>query len=40
MSRTSVAGWTEQGASWLGGCCGTGPADIRALADTLAANAA
>ena len=35
-----VAGWTEQGASWLGGCCGTGPADIRALADALAANAA
>jgi len=35
-----VAGWTEQGASWLGGCCGTGPADIRALADALTANAA
>lgn len=31
-----VAGWQVQGASWLGGCCGTGPADIRALADALA----
>lgn len=26
-----VAGWTSAGAAWLGGCCGTGPADIAAL---------
>lgn len=35
-----VAGWTDLGASWLGGCCGTGPSDIRALTDALAALAA
>ncbi|MFP5342904.1 MAG: homocysteine S-methyltransferase [Candidatus Limnocylindria bacterium] len=28
----TVAGWTALGATWLGGCCGTGPADIAALA--------
>jgi S-methylmethionine-dependent homocysteine/selenocysteine methylase len=28
----AVASWTALGASWLGGCCGTGPADIAALA--------
>jgi homocysteine S-methyltransferase len=28
----TVAGWTAFGATWLGGCCGTGPADIVALA--------
>lgn len=33
----TVASWTAVGATWLGGCCGTGPADIRALADTPAA---
>ena len=27
-----VASWAELGATWLGGCCGTGPADIAALA--------
>jgi homocysteine S-methyltransferase len=32
-----VASWTDLGADWLGGCCGTGPADIRALAGALAA---
>ena len=29
---TAVASWTALGATWLGGCCGTGPADIAALA--------
>lgn len=29
------AGWTTLGAGWLGGCCGTGPADIAALARAL-----
>ena len=28
----AVQSWTALGASWLGGCCGTGPADIAALA--------
>ena len=28
----AVASWTELGARWLGGCCGTGPDDIAALA--------
>jgi homocysteine S-methyltransferase len=32
-----VAGWADRGASWLGGCCGTRPADIRALATALTA---
>lgn len=27
-----VAGWTAVRATWLGGCCGTGPADIARLA--------
>ena len=27
-----AAGWTASGATWLGGCCGTGPAEIAALA--------
>ena len=31
-----VAGWTTLGARWLGGCCGTGPADIAALSTALA----
>jgi homocysteine S-methyltransferase len=31
----TVAGWTSQGATWLGGCCGTGPADIARLAEAL-----
>lgn len=35
-----VAGWADLGASWLGGCCGTGPDEIRALATALAARAA
>ena len=35
----AVAGWADR-ASWLGGCCGTGPNDIRALSDALAARAA
>jgi homocysteine S-methyltransferase len=32
----TVASWTALGATWLGGCCGTGPADIAALAGNLA----
>ena len=32
----AVAGWRNLGATWLGGCCGTGPDEIRALADALA----
>ena len=31
-----VAGWTDLGAAWLGGCCGTRPDDIAALAAALA----
>lgn len=31
------ASWTTLGAGWLGGCCGTGPAAIAALAGELAA---
>lgn len=27
----TVAGWSDLGAAWLGGCCGTGPADIAQL---------
>jgi homocysteine S-methyltransferase len=33
----AVASWTSYGATWLGGCCGTGPTQIRALADVIAA---
>jgi homocysteine S-methyltransferase len=29
---TAVASWAAMGAAWLGGCCGTRPADIAALA--------
>ena len=32
-----VAGWADLGVTWLGGCCGTGPAEIRALAEAIAA---
>jgi homocysteine S-methyltransferase len=31
-----VASWTALGATWLGGCCGTGPAEIAVLAAELA----
>jgi S-methylmethionine-dependent homocysteine/selenocysteine methylase len=31
----AVAGWTSLGARWLGGCCGTEPDDIAALAAAL-----
>ncbi len=31
----TVAGWTRFGATWLGGCCGTGPTEIGALAAAL-----
>lgn len=30
-----VASWTALGATWLGGCCGTGPADIARLVERL-----
>ena len=32
--RQAIA-WAERGAQIIGGCCGTGPEHIRALADTL-----
>ena len=32
-----VASWTALGAAWLGGCCGTRPADIERLAAAVAA---
>jgi len=32
----AAAMWAEAGATWLGGCCGTSPADIAALAAILA----
>jgi anti-sigma regulatory factor (Ser/Thr protein kinase) len=35
FDAAAVAGWTDLGAAWLGGCCGTGPADIAALAQHL-----
>jgi homocysteine S-methyltransferase len=31
----AAASWADLGARWLGGCCGTGPADIAALAGIL-----
>ena len=31
----TVASWTQLGASWLGGCCGTGPSEIVALSNAL-----
>jgi homocysteine S-methyltransferase len=34
----AVASWTGLGAAWLGGCCGTGPADITALAAAVSAS--
>jgi homocysteine S-methyltransferase len=35
-----VASWTAAGAAWIGGCCGTGPADIAALAVAVGARTA
>ncbi len=32
----TVASWTSLGATWLGGCCGTGPAQIASLAARVA----
>jgi len=32
-----VASWAGLGATWLGGCCGTRPADIAALAGQVTA---
>lgn len=34
----AVAAWADLGAGWLGGCCGTGPSDIAALARAVAAS--
>ena len=31
-----VATWSRLGATWLGGCCGTGPAEIAELARSIA----
>ena len=36
---TTVASWVALGATWLGGCCGTGPPEIAALASLVAASA-
>ena len=36
----AVAAWRDLGATWLGGCCGTLPADIRALARVIDAGTA
>ena len=33
----SSPSWAGLGATWLGGCCGTGPADIAALAERVQA---
>ncbi len=35
-----AAGWATLGAGWIGGCCGTGPADIAALRAAIAGSAA
>ena len=35
----SVATWTTLGATWLGGCCGTGPREISGLAAAALASA-
>jgi homocysteine S-methyltransferase len=32
----TAAGWSGLGATWLGGCCGTGPAEIARLATAVA----
>ena len=39
FDASRVATWAEMGAGWVGGCCGTGPADIAALARALASRA-
>ena len=35
FDAATVAGRAASGATWLGGCCGTGPADIARLAEAL-----
>jgi homocysteine S-methyltransferase len=37
---TVVAGWADLGATWLGGCCGTGPSEIAALSAAVRRRAA
>lgn len=39
FDASSVASWSNLGAVWVGGCCGTGPADIAALVAALASRA-
>ncbi len=39
FDASRVATWAGMGAGWIGGCCGTGPADIAALAAALASRA-
>ena len=36
FDAAAVASLAEAGAGWLGGCCGTGPAEIAALTAALA----
>jgi homocysteine S-methyltransferase len=40
FDATEVASWTGLGATWLGGCCGTRPVDIAALAAATAGSSA
>jgi homocysteine S-methyltransferase len=35
LDAASVSAWVEAGARYVGGCCGTGPADIEALSAAL-----
>jgi homocysteine S-methyltransferase len=37
---SAAAGWSEHGAAWIGGCCGTTPRDIAYLAGALEGRAA
>ena len=37
LDAASVSAWVEAGARYVGGCCGTGPADIEALSRAVSA---
>ena len=37
LELASVRAWVEAGARYVGGCCGTGPADIEALSRAVSA---